>query len=164
MDGFAEQHGFRPSPSERDSLANSVGDWLPFPDTVDALVALARRFRLGILSNVDDALFEGTRARLRVPLDPVVTAEQVGSYKPARANFEHLLARAGVPPDRLLHVAQSLHHDVAPAKELGWTCVHVDRRAGRPGGGATPPSSARADLTVPDLRTLAERVERGQRG
>jgi 2-haloacid dehalogenase len=155
VDGFGARLGFTPTAAERASLAASVGDWPAFPDTVDALQTLARRYRLAILSNVDDDLFTGSARRLGVDFAAVITAQQVGSYKPDRRNFRAALARLEAPPDRVLHVAQSLFHDIAPAKELGLTTVWVNRRHDRPGFGATPPATAQPDLEVPDLRTLA---------
>lgn len=156
MDGFGARLGFTPAAEERAALAASVGDWPPFPDTVEALRALARRFRLVILSNIDDDLFARSARRLGVDFAAIITAEQVGSYKPDPRNFRALLERLDIPPDRLLHVAQSLFHDIAPASALGLTTVWVNRRHDRPGSGATPPTTARADLEVPDLRTLAQ--------
>ena len=155
MDGFGERLGFAPSTDERAALALSVGDWPPFPDTVEALQALARRFRLAILSNIDDDLFAGSARRLEVAFAAVVTAEQVGSYKPDPRNCRALLARLDVAPDRVLHVAQSLFHDIAPANALGLTTVWVNRRHDRTGSGATPPATARPDLEVADLQALA---------
>jgi 2-haloacid dehalogenase len=155
MDGFGERLGFVPSADERAALAVSVGDWPPFPDTVEALRALTDRFRLVILSNIDDDLFALSARHLGVTFAAVVTAQQVGSYKPDPRNFRTLLARLGTTPDRVLHVAQSLFHDIAPANALGLTTVWVNRRHDRPGSGATPPATARPDLEVPDLRTLA---------
>jgi 2-haloacid dehalogenase len=155
MDGFGERLGFVLSADERAALAVSVGDWPPFPDTVEALRALTDRFRLVILSNIDDDLFALSARHLGVTFAAVVTAQQVGSYKPDPRNFRTLLARLGTTPDRVLHVAQSLFHDIAPANALGLTTVWVNRRHDRPGSGATPPATARPDLEVPDLRTLA---------
>ncbi|HEY7908559.1 MAG TPA: haloacid dehalogenase type II [Thermomicrobiales bacterium] len=155
MDGFGERLGFVPSAAERAALAASVGDWPPFPDTVEALRALADRFRLVILSNIDDDLFALSARHLGVAFAAIVTAQQVGSYKPDPRNFRALLARLDTAPDRVLHVAQSLFHDIAPANALGLTTVWVNRRHDRPGSGATPPAMARPDLVVPDLRTLA---------
>jgi 2-haloacid dehalogenase len=144
---------------DEDCLAASLADWPPFPDTVAALRALKTRYRLAIVSNIDDDLFAGTRPRLGVELDAVITAQQVRSYKPGTAHFTTALARLALPPAEVLHVAQSLFHDVAPAKSLGMTTVWVNRRAGRPGFGATPPAEARPDLEVPDLRSLVTLVE-----
>ena len=146
---------FRPSPGELDCLVRSLPDWPPFPDTVAALRALQARYRLAIVSNIDDDLFAATRRRLGVEFDLVTTAEQVRSYKPAPAHFTRTLERLGVGPDRLLHVAQSLFHDIAPAQRLGLKTVWVNRRAGRRGPGATPPGRAQPDLEVPDLASLA---------
>ena len=154
VDGFGERLGFVPTADERASLAASVGDWPPFPDTVAALRVLAERFQLVILSNIDDDLFVGSARRLEVPFAAVITAQQVGSYKPDPRNFYTLLERVGAP-DRLLHVAQSLFHDIAPANALGLDTVWINRRHDRPGAGATPPATARPDLEAPDLATLA---------
>jgi 2-haloacid dehalogenase len=158
MDGFGAQFDFTPSADERGALAASVADWPPFPDTVAALQALTRRFRLVILSNIDDDLFAGSAKRLGVEFADVITAEQVGSYKPDPRNFRALIERLDIAPERILHVAQSLFHDIAPANALGLTTVWVNRRHDRPGAGATPPATAQPDLEVPDMRTLAQRA------
>lgn len=158
LGGLGEELGFSPGPKDRAAFGDSVGDWPLFPDTTAALRRLARRYRLAIVSNVDDALFTRTADALGVGFDEVVTAEQVRSYKPAPAHFHEVLRRLDLPGDRILHVAQSLFHDVAPARALGIPCVWVNRRSGRIGAGATPPASARPDLEVPDLGTLADRL------
>lgn len=151
---LADRLGFAPDHQDLDALATSLPHWPPFPDTVAALRALAGRYRLGIISNVDDDLFAATAARLEVEFAWVVTAQQARTYKPSRNNFFRALDRIGLPWDQVLHVAQSLFHDVAPARSLGLATVWVNRRAGQPGG-ATPPSQARPDLEVPDLARLA---------
>lgn len=143
---------------DREALARSVPDWPAFADTVPSLQALKRRYRLAIVSNVDDDLFAGTERRLGVPFDAVVTAQQVGSYKPAPAHFHRVLEKLSLPKEKVLHVAQSRYHDIAPAKALGWSAVWVNRRAGRKGSGATPEKDATPDLEVPDLATLVARV------
>ncbi|MFQ5690401.1 MAG: haloacid dehalogenase type II [Gemmatimonadota bacterium] len=157
---MGERLGFATSRSEEGCLADSLGEWPPFPDTVAALEGLGRRYRLAVLSNVDEDLFALTARRLGVRFDPVITAERVGSYKPSPRNFEYALERMGVPPRQVLHVAQSLYHDIAPATSLGLSTVWVKRRAEDATGGATPAAVARPDLVVPDLAALAERVER----
>ena len=86
----------------------------------------------------------------------MITAQQVGSYKPSTRPFLVALERIGLPQDEVLHVAQSLFHDHVPAKGLGLDTVWVNRRHGKPGAGATPPADARPDLEVPDLQTLAD--------
>ena len=87
--------------------------------------------------------------------DWIVTAQQARSYKPSSANFLLALERIGQPRDRVLHVAQSLYHDIAPANALGLATVWVNRRQGRSGHGATPAAVAKPDLEVPDLQSLA---------
>ena len=147
--------GFRPTPAQCDAFAASVPDWPPFPDTTDALRRLGARYRLGIVSNVDDDLFAATGSRLGTDFDWVVTAQQVGSYKPAVAHFEEMAARSGIPRRRTLHIAQSLFHDIAPASALGYATVHVNRPSRGGGGGATPGADAAPGATVPDMAGVA---------
>jgi 2-haloacid dehalogenase len=154
--GVARGYGLEPTEPQVARFSGSVGDWPAFSDSPAALERLARRFRLGVITNCDDDLFARSQARLGVPFEWVVTAEQVGSYKPAVRNFEVAIERIGLPRERILHVAQSLFHDHVPARRLGLSTVWVDRRRGRPGFGTTPPAEATPDLTVPDLATLAE--------
>ncbi len=154
VDGFAADLGFEVTEGERRVLEESIGAWEPFPDTLAALEALATRFRLGVLSNVDDDLFQITAQKLGVKFDLVVTAQRVGAYKPAPEFFNQAIEELAAPKQALLHVAQSLHHDVAPAHRIGLSTVWVNRRKGRDGFGATLPSSAQADLEVADLEAL----------
>ncbi|MGH2678848.1 MAG: HAD-IA family hydrolase, partial [Actinomycetota bacterium] len=93
------------------AFSTSVGDWPPFPDSTDALRRLARRYRLGIITNCDDDLFAASNEHLGVKFDWVITAQQVRSYKPSHRNFERALATIALPRDRILHVAQSMYHD-----------------------------------------------------
>ena len=154
IDEFGERLGFVPSASEREEFALSVSEWPPFPDSSRALKALQTKYKLAIISNVDDDLFAHSARRLEMTFDWIITAQQVRSYKPSLQNFERAFERIGVPRSRQLHVAQSLFHDIAPAKSLGLSTVWVNRRKGK-GSGATPPASATPDLEVPDLETLA---------
>ena len=156
--GFGRDFGFVPTSAQVEGFAAAVAVWPPFTDSTQALKALETRYRLAIVSNVDDDLFAASAGQLGIEFSEVVTAQQVGSYKPARAHFDEVLRRLDVPRARVLHVAQSLYHDIAPARELGFTCVWVNRRDGRPGGGATKPAAAQPDLEVPDLRTLVEQM------
>jgi 2-haloacid dehalogenase len=153
--GVAAELGFEPTDDEVAAFGGSVVDWPAFPDSAAALARLATRFRLGVLTNCDDDLFAASNARLGVTFDWVVTAEQVGSYKPAEANFQALFERVEVPRERILHVAQSRFHDHAPAKRLGMTTVWIDRRHDRPGAGATPEAAAAPDATYPDMASFA---------
>lgn len=144
------------SDHEAGVLVRTIGTWPPFADSVDALARLKQRYKLAVISNVDDDLFSGSSHLLGDPFDLVVTAQQARSYKPSRRNFELALEKIGEPAGHVLHCAQSRYHDIPPAKELGMGAVWVDRRAGKHGQGAVAPSPATPDLTVPDLQTLAE--------
>ena len=158
MATVARAHGVEPTEDDVARLGGSVVDWPAFGDSHDALTRLATRFRLGVLTNCDDDLFAASNARLGVVFDWIVTAQQVGSYKPDERNFAALTARLaedGVTTDRSLHVAQSLFHDHAPAQRLGFRSVWIDRRHDRPGGGATPPSDARPDATFTSMAAFA---------
>lgn len=144
-----------PTAAEVEAFGGSVADWPAFPDSAAALARLHERFKLGVITNCDDDLFAASEARLGTTFDWVVTAQQARRYKPNPRGFELMFERIGLPPARILHVAQSLFHDHVTAKRLGLSTVWVDRRAGRPGGGATPPAEATPDLIVPDMASLA---------
>ncbi len=148
--------GFSPSTQEVASLPESVRDWPPFPDTVEALRRLKTRYQLAILSNIDDDLFAQTAARLEVRFDQVITAQQCRSYKPSLHNFRIAMERIGLGPEAVLHCAESRRHDIAPARQLGIANVWVNRHATRPGASASGKSDAVPDLEVPDLKTLAD--------
>jgi 2-haloacid dehalogenase len=141
---------------EATALAESLKNWPAFPDTVAALKRLKRKFKLGIISNTDDDLFAETAKTLEVPFDFVVTAQQVQRYKPSHRNFERALEVSGLPKSKIVHCAQSVFHDVVPAKQLNIANVWVDRRAGKKGSGATKSASETPDLRVTSLKELAE--------
>ena len=148
--------GFSPSDDDARGFALAIAAWPAFHDTAVALQRLQRRFRLGVITNCDRDLFALSNRRLGVTFDWVVTAEDARAYKPSLAPFEVAFATIDVPRERILHAAQSLFHDHVPASELGLTTVWVDRRHDRTGFGATPEASASPDLTVPDMRSLAD--------
>ncbi len=137
-------------PASRYILSERFAEWVPFPDTVTSLKDLKRRYRLGIISNVDDDLFSITNAVLDVEFDFIVTAQQLRSYKPAKENFIRAGERFGLEKEQILHVAQSIHHDILPSNRLGWNNVWVNRY-GEPG--RTDPLEF-PDLEVPDLQSL----------
>lgn len=153
--GVAGELGFEPSDEEAVAFAGSVVDWPAFPDSEAALARLKSRFRLGVITNCDDDLFAASNERLGIDFDWVVTAQQLRSYKPAERNFRLAFDRIGLPRDRILHVAQSLFHDHAPAQRLGMTTVWIDRRHDRPGSGATPEAAATPNATFPDMASFA---------
>jgi 2-haloacid dehalogenase/putative hydrolase of the HAD superfamily len=114
------------TPERAKFLPSSLPAWLPFPDTNPALERLARRYRLGILSNTDDDLLRASIGHLTVGFDLIVTAEQVRSYKPGLAHFEEARLRLG--EKRQIHAAQSYFHDIVPASRLKIPVVWVNRK------------------------------------
>ncbi len=150
--------GFAPTPLELQQFSESVKEWPAFPDSTRALQALKKKFKLAIISNIDDDLFAFSAQRLQVPFDWIITAQQAKSYKPSLNNFQVAFQRMGLPAGKILHVAQSLFHDMVPAKALGLATVWINRRHNQAGFGATPPAQAQPDLEVPDLQTLAATI------
>ena len=151
---FAMKYDFIPLPAEGDAISDSIKNWLPFEDTVDALKTLKEHYKLAIISNIDDDLFEATAKHLDVEFDWVITAQQVQAYKPSIRNFTFAFDKMSVSAGKILHVAQSLYHDVAPAKSLGLKTVWVNRREGMTGTGATPHQDVKPDLEIGDLNEL----------
>lgn len=157
---IAEEFGVAAIPDDADALAQSVGDWPAFTDTPAALKTLQSRFKLVIVSNVDRASFERTNQKLGITFDAIVTAEEVGAYKPDHRMFERAhqtIESTGIHKNEILHVAQSLYHDHVPAKELGMTTLWVDRRGGKEGGATLPPDSpVTPDFTVVSMADAAK--------
>ncbi|MBM3482882.1 MAG: HAD-IA family hydrolase [Alphaproteobacteria bacterium] len=160
---IGEALGAPASEAEAMAFGAAIGRWPAFPDSAEALAYLKRHYKLVVISNVDRASFQGSNAQLRVVFDAVVTAEDVGSYKPALGHFHRaldILSGMDVVKSEVLHVAQSLFHDHVPAKQLGLSSIWVDRRAAKGGtGGATrmPAVPVRPDLKLPSLAALVER-------
>lgn len=145
---------------DAERLAMSVPDWPAFQDSSAALADLGRHFKLIILSNVDRSSFAGSAERLGVTFDSVLTAQDIGYYKPSPWNFAALqeeARRLGVGEGRLLHAAQSLFHDHVPAKTAGLRTVWINRRHGQPGWGATPapPVDVTPDWEFPSMAAFA---------
>jgi 2-haloacid dehalogenase len=153
--GVAQDLGFEPTAAEVEAFSGSVADWPAFADSADALRTLQRRYKLGVITNCDDDLFAASNRKLGVEFDWIVTAEQVGSYKPDERNFHVAFERLALPRERILHVAQSLFHDHVTAKRLGLTTVWIDRRGDRQGSGATPQVDAAPDEAFPDMAAFA---------
>jgi putative hydrolase of the HAD superfamily len=161
----ADKLGRRVSEVWAQRLANSVPEWPAFPDSADALARLAKHYQLIILSNVHRAGFAGSNERLRGDFAAIITAEDVGAYKPAENHFRALdttLPKLGVDRSELLHVAQSLFHDHVPAKREGLPSVWINRRHDRPGWGATPEPSAdfTYNLEFSSMADFADAVDR----
>jgi 2-haloacid dehalogenase len=148
VEGFGRRFGFHVGAADREVLVSSVASWRPFPDTVAALQVLGSRYRLAIISNIDDDLFAITAKQLRVKFDVVVAAEQVRCYKPHPVIFEEALRRLAVEPRCIAHIAEDVT-EIPPARRLGCTTIWV-RRHGRSARLLTEAP----DLEVPDLNSL----------
>ena len=164
---IAESLGIETSDVLDEAFGASVPLWPAFPDTADALRTLKRHYRLVILSNVHRDGFAASNRKLGVEFDAIYTAEDIGSYKPADANFEYLLGHLKSDLDMLkadiLHTAQSLHHDHTPAKRFGLANAWIDRQRLSEGGswGATEKVAAmpETDFVFFSMREMAETVE-----
>ncbi len=158
---LAAEWGATPGNGEAERFGDSVPDWRAFADSAESLAYLKRHYKLVILSNVDRASFAESNRRLRVVFDAVCTAEDVGSYKPDRRNFEFMLRtvkeKFGASPADILHTAQSLFHDHQTAKAMGLATNWIDRRMGKPGGGATKPvTGVTTDFHFPSMAAFVE--------
>ncbi len=147
--------GFEIRSGEEDALSRSIKDWPAFDDTAPAMRRLKSRFKLCVCSNIDRDLFEGSRPKLGVDLDGLVTAEDVRSYKPSPGHFERAPIVLGVDRSRILHIAQSLYHDIRVARALGYTTVWVNRQRGRWGATLPVDPVVKPHLEVPNLEALA---------
>jgi 2-haloacid dehalogenase len=125
---LAESEGLELPADEQTALADSLPRWPVFPEVPGALAELrARGWRLVPLSNTDADLLAASMEAIGVPFDGTVVAGEIGSYKPAHRHWVAFSERFGADPDRHVHVAASLFHDVAPADELGITAVWINR-------------------------------------
>lgn len=161
MRALAKHWSISASDAQAAEFGRSVPRWPAFPDSAAALQYLTQHYKLVILSNVDRASFAESNKKLQVTFDKVVTAQDVGSYKPNLANFRRLLTevgKLGIGKEQILHTAQSLFHDVAPAKSIGLKTCWINRRKGRPGGGATkaPSGDATPDIEFPSMAALVD--------
>jgi len=153
---FGDRFDFIPTSTEINSLPESLQNWRPFPDTIEALHWLKQKYQLIIISNIDDDLFAATAKHLKAEFDEIITAEQAKSYKPSLDNFKLAFSRIGIPQEQILHVAASLYHDIIPARSLGLTTVWVNRNAE---DSIHLPKSSQPHLEVPDLRSLVSLID-----
>lgn len=160
MHKIGAERGMPVSKAGAAAFGATVPFWPAFPDSARALGYLKRHYKLVVLSNIDNESFEHASTKLGVIFDAVYTAEDIGSYKPAQANFDYLLkhlAEMGIKKGDILQTAQSLHHDHVPANANGIASAWIDRRAGRGGGAAkTPPGEVKLDFTFHSLDEMAE--------
>lgn len=156
---LADKWGLTASSDEAVAFGQSVGRWPAFPDSAAALQYLKRHYRLVILSNVDRASFARSNEKLGVVFDRIITAQDVGSYKPSRHNFEYALADLersfGTRKGDILHTAQSLFHDVVPARAVGLATMWINRRKAAGGWGATPAPQDTDGRATPDLEVAS---------
>lgn len=137
---LAEEWRVAASWEECQAYGRSVGNWPAFPDSAEALHYLKQHYKLVILSNVDNESFAASNKKLQVAFDAILTAEDIGSYKPDDRNFRYLLetlAMLGHGRHEILHTAESLFHDHEPANRAGLTSCWIYRRHADSGFGAT---------------------------
>ena len=152
LERLANEVGYGIPEGESGALAQSVPAWPPFPEVPRSLEELRRRgWNLAILSNIDRAMIVESEKRLGVPIDVIVTAEDVSSYKPAHAHWERFFEQTTADRERHVHVAASLFHDIAPGRELGLKTVWINRL----GEEAEP----EPDRELPDLSQLPDTVD-----
>ncbi len=150
LKAIGNDFGIEASEREAAAFGASVKDSPAFPDSAEALAYLKRHYKLVVVSNVDRESFKHSNAKLGVDFDLIITAQDVGSYKPALGHFHRAfeeLAKIGVPKDKILHTAQSLSHDHVPAKSLGMTSIWINRRMCETGTVAIPAPTAATEVT-----------------
>ncbi|MEX3786585.1 MULTISPECIES: haloacid dehalogenase type II [Paraburkholderia] len=146
---MAEEWGLPYTHEECVAYGRSIRNWPAFPDSAAALQYLKQHYKLVILSNIDNESFTYSNARLQVEFDAIITAEDVGSYKPSPRNFEYMLQKLdqrGIRKGKILHTAESLFHDHKPANEFGLASCWIYRRHSQPGFGATMDPGSQPNL------------------
>ena len=165
---FARQFDLQTNDELDAAFGGSVALWPAFPDTADALRYLKTKYKLIILSNVSHEGFAASNRKLGVTFDAIYTAEDIGSYKPAPANFDYLLAHLerdfSLQKGDILHTAQSLFHDHVPAKKQGLANAWIDRQrlseSGQWGATAKVETRPDTDFLFFSMGEMAEAVAR----
>ena len=150
----AEEIGWTIEPSRAQFLPDSVGHWLPFREANAAMDRLAKRYEVGIVSNIDDKLLGVSRRHLRTELDLVVTAQQVRSYKPDPAHFKECARRIGQKKG-WLHIGCDYTTDIAPVLKMNVPVIWVNRHGEKLEGRKAP------DATVKNFRDAAAKLGAG---
>jgi 2-haloacid dehalogenase len=154
LERLAEEQGVQLPEGQADALAKALPDWLSFPEVPGALAELRDRgWMLALLSNTDRDLIEASQRQLGVPVDLAIVAEDVGSYKPAHGHWERFFEATAADRETHVHVAASLFHDIAPARELGLKSVWINRLGEQP---QPKPDRELTDLT--DLPVILEEL------
>ncbi|HSE82999.1 MAG TPA: haloacid dehalogenase type II [Thermodesulfobacteriota bacterium] len=143
-----EEKGIGLTHEEETIFANTIAKWPPFPETTEVLKKLKEKYKLAILSNIDNDIIRHSVNLIGVEFDMVITAEQVKSYKPSHGHWKRMLESFDIPKEQILHVAASYVHDVIPAKELGFTVAWINRKGEKIKGNIKPEYEFR------DLRPL----------
>jgi 2-haloacid dehalogenase len=149
LERIARDEGLELRRLDREALADSLPTWPVFPEVGDSLREMVERgWRWAILSNTDPDLLQASLLQIVVHPDMVITAADAGSYKPAPGHWEKFRERSGADPDRHLHVAASLFHDIIPCSEMGIPAVWVNRK--------NEVTNYPRAAELPDLRELAD--------
>ena len=152
LEELLREEGLQLPEGEARTLADSLPDWPPFPEVPTALAELRDRgWMLAILSNSDRDLIAASQKQLRVPIDLAIVAEDVQSYKPAHAHWERFFEATTADRDSHAHVAASLFHDIAPARELGLKSVWINRLGEQP--------KPKPDRELTDLSRLPDTLD-----
>jgi 2-haloacid dehalogenase len=143
----------KPVPEEeRDALGRSLPGWDVFPEVPAALGELRERgWKLAILSNTDRDFIEASMAAIGVSFELAIVASEIGSYKPGHGHWHAFFERTGADRAAHVHVAASLFHDIAPARELGLSCIWINRLGESP--------DPEPDAELPDLAGLAQALD-----
>jgi 2-haloacid dehalogenase len=137
---------------EASALARSLPEWPVFPEVPASLEEARRRgWRLGVLSNTDRDLLDASMVAIGIAFHPTVVASEIGSYKPAHRHWEVFRQLTGAGPERHIHVAQSLRHDIAPATELGLRTIWINRLG--------EPADSRPVTTLSDVSALPDALD-----
>lgn len=127
MSRYGARLGFTPTEDEAEGFVDAIATSDPFSDTADALTKLAKHFKLAIISNTDKDLIKKTLRAIPTEFSAVLTAQELGAYKPNLDMMRRAFDEIRQQGKRILHVAQSRYHDIAPASELGLNTVWINR-------------------------------------
>ena len=149
-----EEKGIMLSSEEEKIFADSINTWPPFNETTEVLRKIKGKYKLAILSNIDEDLIKHSIKLIGVEFDGVITAEQLKSYKPSHGHWKRMMDVFKIPKENVLHVAASYVHDIVPAKELGFQAVWINRKDEKLKGSIKP------DYEFRDLRPLVNFLEK----
>jgi 2-haloalkanoic acid dehalogenase type II len=162
---IAKKWQIKLSDEEAATFGRSVKHWPEFEDSAASLQYLRQHYRMATLTNCDRISYMGSNARLEIEWDAIYTAQDVGFYKPNLRNFDYMFEHArrdlGILPHEILHVAQSLTHDMVPATSMGMTKLWINRRHNVEGYGATAPPEGEYTIEW-DFNSMADFVKAHQ--